>query len=40
MTKKNNKRKNNDLQYIHITLKIEQHEPHLKPGVKSGAPDG
>jgi hypothetical protein len=26
--KKNHKRTNNDLQNIHIKLKIEQHEPH------------
>jgi hypothetical protein len=37
--KKNDKRTNNDLQNIHIKLKIKQHEPHLKPGVNSGAPD-
>jgi hypothetical protein len=34
------KRTNNDLQNIHIKLKIEQHEPHYKPGVNSGAPEG
>ena len=38
--KKNDKRTNNDLQNIHIKLKIKQHEPHLKPGVNSGAPEG
>ena len=25
---------------LHRTLKIKQHEPHLNPGVKSGAPEG
>ena len=25
---------------IHIKLKIEQHEPHYKPGVNSGSPEG
>ena len=34
--KKKDKRTNNDPQYIHIKLKIEQHEPHKKPGVNSG----
>jgi hypothetical protein len=29
----------NDLQNIHIKLKIEKHEPHLKPGITSGAPE-
>jgi len=29
--KKKDKRANNDLQNIYIKLKIEQHEPHLKP---------
>ena len=28
------KRTNNDLQNIHIKLKIEYHEPHLKPGMQ------
>jgi hypothetical protein len=28
------KRKINDLQNIHIKLKIEYHEPHLKPGMQ------
>ena len=27
---------NNDLQNIHIKVKIEQDEPHYKPGVNSG----
>jgi acid stress-induced BolA-like protein IbaG/YrbA len=31
---------NNDLQNIHIKLKIEFHEPHKKPGVNPGAPEG
>jgi len=31
---------NNDPQNMHVKLKIELHEPHLKPGVNSGAPDG
>ena len=38
--KKKYKRTNNDLQNIHIELKIEEHEPHLKPGVNSGVPEG
>ena len=38
--KKKYKRTNNDLQNIHIKLKIEQHEPHKKPEVNSGAPEG
>jgi len=25
---------------LHIKLKIEQHEPHKKPFVNSGAPEG
>jgi hypothetical protein len=25
---------------LHIKLKIEQHEPHWKPGVNPGAPEG
>jgi hypothetical protein len=25
---------------LHRKLKIERHEPHLKPGVNSGAPEG
>jgi hypothetical protein len=25
---------------LHRKLRIEQHEPHLKPMVNSGAPDG
>jgi len=37
---KRNKRTKNDLQNIHINLKTEQREPHLKPGVNSGAPEG
>jgi hypothetical protein len=36
--RKNTKRTNNDLQNIHIKLKIEKHEPHLKPEVNTGAP--
>jgi acid stress-induced BolA-like protein IbaG/YrbA len=31
---------NNDLQNIHIKLKIEFHEPHKKPRVNPGAPKG
>ena len=31
--KKKYKRTNNDLQNIHIKLKIEEHESHIKPGV-------
>ena len=30
--KKKYKRTNNDLQSMHIKLKIEQYEPHQKPG--------
>jgi hypothetical protein len=33
--KKKDKRTNNDLQNIHIKLKIELHEPHQKPAVNS-----
>jgi hypothetical protein len=25
---------------LHIKLKIEEHEPHSKPGVNAGAPEG
>jgi hypothetical protein len=28
------------LKTIHIKLKIEQYQPHKKPGVNSGAPEG
>jgi hypothetical protein len=40
MTKR--KRTNTDLQDTHTErkLKIEQQEPHSKPGVNSGAPEG
>jgi hypothetical protein len=38
--KKKYKRTNNDLQNTHIKPKIEQHEPHQKPEVNSGAPEG
>ena len=38
--KKKDKRTNNDLQAIHRKLKIEQHEPHWKSGVNSGASEG
>ena len=31
---------NNDLQNIHIKLKIEYYEPHYKSGGNSGAPEG
>jgi len=34
------KRTKNDLQNIHIKLKIELHEPHYKLVVSSGAPEG
>jgi hypothetical protein len=37
--RKKYKRTNNDLQNIHIKLKIEKQEPHYKPGVNSGAPE-
>jgi hypothetical protein len=29
-----------DLQNLHIKLKIEQHEPQIKPVVNSGASEG
>ena len=35
--RKKYKRTNTDLQNIHIQLKIEEHEPHWKPGMNSGA---
>jgi hypothetical protein len=38
--RKKEKRTNNDLQIIHIKLKRELHEPHLKPGVNSGTSKG
>jgi hypothetical protein len=40
--KKKYKRTNNDLQNIHIKLKlkIKYHELHLKPGVNPGVPEG
>ena len=38
--KEKDKRTNNDLQNIHIKLKIEQHEPHWKPGANSCDPKG
>ena len=31
---------NNDLQNIHIKLKIKQHDPYNKPGVNSCDPQG
>jgi hypothetical protein len=34
------KRANNDLQNTTQKLQIEQHEPHKKPEVNSGAPEG
>ena len=34
------KRINNDKQTLHRKLKIEQHEPHNKPGIKSGTKEG
>ena len=37
--KEKNKRMKNDIQSIHIKLKFEQDEPHLKPGMNSGAPE-
>jgi hypothetical protein len=40
MDKRKKKRASNDLQNIHIKLKVEQHEPHLKPGENLGAPEG
>jgi len=33
--RKKYKRTNNDLQSMHIKLKIKKHEPHYKPGVNS-----
>jgi hypothetical protein len=38
--KKKDKRTNNDLQSIHIKLKIEQHEHHLNPVVNAGGLEG
>ena len=38
--KKTYKGTNDDLQTIHIKLKIEQHEHHWKPRVNSNAPEG
>ena len=38
--KEKDKRTNNNLQNIHIKLKIEKHEAHYKPGVNSCAPEG
>ena len=38
--KKKYKRTNNDLQNIHVKLKIEKHKLHWKPGVNPGAPKG
>jgi hypothetical protein len=38
--KKKYKRTNNDLQNIHVKLKIEKHKLHQKPGVNPGAPEG
>jgi hypothetical protein len=37
---KKDKRTKNDLQTIHTKLKIEEQEPHIKPGMNSGAPEG
>ena len=34
------KKTNNDLKILHIKLKNEQHEPHYKPGVNLGVPEG
>ena len=34
------KRTNNDLQNIHIKLKIQEHEFHWNSGVNSGAQEG
>ena len=38
--KKKDKGTHNDLQNIHIERKIELHEPHKKPGVNAGVPEG
>ena len=38
--KKKDKRTNNDLQNVHIKLKIEEHELHVKPGMNSDASEG
>ena len=38
--RKSTKRTNNDLQNIHIKLKIEQHEPHYKLGVNPVTSEG
>jgi hypothetical protein len=40
MAKIKYKKKNDDQQNTHTKPKIEQHEPHQKPGVNSGAPEG
>jgi len=39
MTKENDKRTDNDIQNTTQKLNIEQHEPHLKPVLHSGAPE-
>ena len=39
-TMANRKGSNNELQALHRKLKIEWHEPHKKPGVNTGAPEG
>ena len=36
--RKSTKKTNNDLQTLHRKQKIEQHEPHCKPGMDSGVP--
>jgi len=38
--KKEYKRTNNDQQNTHTKPKIEPHEPHQKPGLNSGDPEG
>jgi hypothetical protein len=38
--KKKYKRTKQICKTLHIKLKIEYHEPHLKHGVNSGAPEG
>ena len=37
--RKKDKRTNNDPQKTHSKPKIEQHDPHQKPGANPGAPE-
>jgi len=38
--KKKDKRPKKIYKTFHRKLKIEQHEPHYKPGMNSGSPEG